>query len=80
MEGVVHQLDGGQFCVGDFDAGGVAVGIEFGLDTQTLSGGGMPDEINLKLSPIFTPTAAISFFGQGVVAFSRDLGAYSVAM
>jgi hypothetical protein len=46
MEGVTHELDGGEFGIGDFRALGIFVFIQFGAHRESGCCGGGRDQLN----------------------------------
>jgi hypothetical protein len=45
VECVSHQIDGGELLIGDFDPGGIRVGVEFGRDGESTLGSGVGDQV-----------------------------------
>lgn len=58
MEGMRSEIDGGEFSVGDFDAFGVFVLVEFCTHLQAGIGGGCSDQ--LKDGAIVAPDGFLS--------------------
>src|SRR5438876_6394063 len=46
MEHCWFELPGREFGIGDLDAGGIGVGIDFGLNAQAGAGGRVADELD----------------------------------
>ena len=52
-------MQGGKFCVADFDADGITARVQFSVDLQASFGGGIRDQLDDDLMTDQRPTAPV---------------------